>query len=133
MKKITLLIFVLLFVAACTDGIVNVKQIRQQLPEVSNQKYVKGTEDLPIYSGFKAKENSGVSYDTTSGRIIDAEFYSNNASVIDVENFYQMTLPQLGWALKESRIYERDGERLQFDIIENDGKTILKFNIIPSD
>ena len=132
MKKITVFIAIL-FVVACADNFAKIDQIKQQFPGVAKQEYVKGTEDLPIYYGFKAKEDSLVSYDTTSGRIIDAEFYSNTVSVIDVRNFYKMTLPQLGWVLKEFQIYERDGEILKLNIVEKEGKTLLRFNIIPSD
>jgi hypothetical protein len=119
MKKI--LLISLLFLAAC-----GTLQDNEQLA----QKYVPGTEDLPVYEGFKPVDAKNVAYDSESGRIIDAGYFSNHTKAAEVKQFYSETLPQLGWKKKNGE-YMREGERLKVNITEKGDITFLKFNIRP--
>jgi hypothetical protein len=129
-----LLISIALLLTACAQDFVLTSQnkLKEQFPGIAKQEYVAGTEDMPVYYGFMAQEEKAVSYDTTDGRILDAEFYSKVVSADDVRKFYNTTLPELGWSMREYQIYERDGEILKLSVLEKGGKTILKFNIRPS-
>ena len=104
----------------------------ENFPGAAKQEYVPGTEDIPVYHGFMAINDNIMAYDSVSGRIIDAVFYSENVPVRNVQEFYDTTLPQLGWSKQKSQIYERDGEKLKLNIIERSGKTLLKFTIRPN-
>ena len=119
MKKI--LLISLLFLSACAG-----LQGREDL----SQKYVAGTEDLPVYEGFKSVDDKNVSYDSEAGRIVDAVYFSNHATPDEVRSFYNETLSQLGWKKKKQE-YIREGERLKLNITEKGGLTFLKFTIRP--
>lgn len=95
------------------------------------QKYVPGTEDLPVYEGFKPVDTKNVAYDSADGRLIDASYFNNHAKIAEVKEFYSETLPHLGWKKKQNE-YVREGERLKINITEKGGITFLKFTIRPS-
>ncbi len=95
------------------------------------QKYVPGTEDLPVYSGFKPVDTNNIAYGSANGRIIDANYISSDANPEDVRLYYKETLAQLGWNSKKPSTYIRDGERLNLSITEKKGVTFLKFIIRP--
>lgn len=123
MKK--LIIISLLFLAACSS-------LEHGFDNLSHsQKYVPGTEDLPVYSGFQAIDSKNVVYDSESGRIVDASYFQRDITIQDVRDFYAETLPQLGWHKNKSAQYVRDGEILKVSVSEKKGVVFLKFNIRP--
>ncbi|MDA0782243.1 MAG: hypothetical protein PQ612_09535 [Rickettsiales bacterium] len=134
MKKTALLLITAIILASCSRDFVNTSRntVIEKFPNLVKQNYVSGIEDMPVYHGFKEQEGAAISYDTTNGRIINAEFYSPDASVSDVKLFYEATLPQLGWSVVEPDIYRRDGETLELNITKKNGQTALKFTIRPS-
>lgn len=101
------------------------------LQTVKKQPYVKGTEDLPLFVGFVPVEHKTLSYDSPSGRIIDALFYNKNTTKEQVEAFYSKTLPQLGWQEKEPFSYVRDKEHLRIYITKNIDRIYLQFKLSP--
>jgi hypothetical protein len=119
MKKI--LLISLLFIASC-----GTLQDNEQLA----QKYVPGTEDLPVYEGFKPVEAKNVAYDSEAGRIVDAAYFSNHSNPAEVKQYYAEALTQLGWKKKNGE-YIREGERLKINITEKGDITFLKFTIRP--
>ena len=134
MKKTIILIAAILLLQSCARELVKTSKnkIIDKLPQKIEQEYVSGIEDMPVYYGFKEQEGANVSYDTTNGRIINAEFYSADASASDVKLFYEATLPQLGWNVVKPDIYQRDGETLELIITQKNGQTSLRFKIRPS-
>ena len=95
------------------------------------QKYVPGTEDLPVYEGFQPIDSKNIVYDSESGRIVDASYSAQNVAMQDVSSFYSETLPQLGWHKKKPLEYVRDGESLKVKVSEKNGVVFLKFVIRP--
>lgn len=95
------------------------------------QKYVPGTEDLPVYNGFQPIDAKNIVYDSASGRIIDASYFRRDIGVEEVRGYYTETLPQLGWRKKKSSEYTRDGESLKVNVTEKKGVVLLKFVIRP--
>lgn len=121
MKK--LFLAALLFLAACGTLEKN---------ERLAQKYVPGTEDLPIYENFKPVDTKNLAYDSEGGSIIDANYFSNHATAAEVKQFYTEALAQLGWKKGKTGEYTREGERLKLTITEKGGITFLKFSIRPA-
>lgn len=83
-----------------------------------------GFEDLPLMDGLKQSEDTAVSFDTPSGRIIEAYAQSNKIKKREIADFYNKTLPQLGWKRMDKKnkasgiSYAREGEVLTISIEE---------------
>ena len=81
-----------------------------------------GFEDLPLMDGLKQAEDASVSFDSPSGRIIEAYAQSNTISKQKIADFYNKTLPQLGWSRISGKgkaasvSYTREGEMLTISI-----------------
>lgn len=128
--KLLSLLLVTFAISACAD--MNKDKLPvEDMPGIAKQQYVPGTEDIPLFFGFDFIEDQELSYDSYDGRIIDAEFYSKTADASNVRKFYEETLPQLGWSKRQYQIYERDGEILKLNILQQNNGTILKFKIRP--
>ena len=84
--------------------------------------FMSGFEDLPLMDGLKQAEETAVSFDTPSGRIIEAYAQSNKIKKQEITDFYNKTLPQLGWKRmpKENKnaavSYMREGEVLTISV-----------------
>lgn len=84
--------------------------------------FMAGFEDLPLMDGLKQAEEASVSFDTPSGRIIEAYAESEKIGKQQIVDFYDKTLPQLGWkrrrasAKTASPSYVREGEELTISI-----------------
>lgn len=130
----TLLLIILLSLTACASKeFVNTSSIdlKNAFPGGAKQEFVPGTEDLPLYHGFKA-EKGNVAYDSVDGRIIDASFVSRTVQTENVRSYYDLTLPQLGWNKLEYQTYERAGEMLRLNILRQEDKVLLKVHIRPA-
>ena len=84
--------------------------------------FMSGFEDLPLMEGLKQAEDSVVSFDTPSGRIIEAYAQSNQIGKQKIAEFYDKTLPQLGWKRVSEKnktasvSYTREGEVLTISV-----------------
>lgn len=149
--KILYILSVLFFIIACEEGGMNNNPFKA-LPNLSSKtQFVPGTEDIPLYSGLKSKDDDSVSFDSAGGRILYASFYKDNYSEEETQkiiNFYDKTLPELGWKpgkpfvtclstiCPEGRNYEREGENLGIQLdksstISNSNVLLLSFKISP--
>jgi len=126
MKNVIIIVIALTFLSACNQ----VKGLPFSDPMLT-QKYVPGTEDLPIYTGFRPVGAKNIAYDSQSGRIVDASYTSSDADMVQVQKFYKDTLVQLGWKKNKPHLYTREGERLKISITSKNGITFLKFVIRP--
>ena len=59
--------------------------------------FVSGFEDLPLMTGLIQLEDGAVSFDSPSGRIVEAYAESPTLTVEKILTFYSDALPQLGW------------------------------------
>ncbi len=79
--------------------------------------FIEGFEDLPLAEGLTQIEKGSLSFGNEEIRLIERYLTSNTISFSEVKNFYEETLPQLGWQPKEiseNKIsFERDGEILE--------------------
>ena len=90
-----------------------------------NAVFMSGFEDLPLMDDLKQAEDTAVSFDTPAGRIIEAYAQSNEIGKRKIVDFYNKTLPQLGWKRQPenkkgaSVSYTREGEVLTISIDES--------------
>lgn len=97
--------------------------------------FMSGFEDLPLMDGLKQPEDTAVSFDTPSGRIIEAYAQSDKISKQKIVEFYDNTLPQLGWLrLSEKKgdvsfSYAREGEVLTISI-EDGTPVAVRFELM---
>jgi hypothetical protein len=91
--------------------------------------FVTGTEDVPLMPGLVAQDGAVV-FDKPEGRIVEAEARGKLARGKVVE-FYDSTLPQLGWTMLGSESWRREGEVLRIDFGGSDGELTVDFSLSP--
>jgi len=94
------------------------------------ENYVAGIRDLPLMPGLSALPDSGVVFDKPGGRIVEA-FAEGSATPQSVIDFYDETLPQLGWQREAPGAYLREGERLTLAFSQEAGKITVHFRLLP--
>tara|TARA_B100001564_G_C20322813_1_gene526555 strand:+ start:216 stop:602 length:387 start_codon:yes stop_codon:yes gene_type:complete len=124
-----ILLVVILLLGACKHA-VSAAPLLQTLPG-PEQQYADGIEDMPLYPGFYSSDDESVSYDTSAGRIISLNYFHSNASAKDVRNYYELTLPQLGWQKQQYQLYTRDGESLRITVLQQQQGVRLKMRLGP--
>jgi hypothetical protein len=75
-------------------------------------------EDLPLVPGLSEDAAAGLSFDSAGGRIVEA-YARGNLTEDQVLQFYEETLPQLGWTAESDRQYRRGGERLRLEVMRS--------------
>jgi hypothetical protein len=78
--------------------------------------YLAGASDLPLAAGLKEQPDKGAVFDTPLGRIVTA-YATGNAKPQAVLDFYDDTLPQLGWERDKPGTYHRKKETLKIDVV----------------
>jgi hypothetical protein len=102
------------------------------LPPVAGaaDKFVPGTEDVPLMPGLRAVRDGGVVFDKPQGRIVEASV-RGHVTKVAVIAFYRSSLPQLGWTAKGERRYLREGEALSLEFTGHDGNLTVAFTLAP--
>jgi hypothetical protein len=92
--------------------------------------FLSAYEDLPLAPGLTEVMGSGMSFDSPSGRIVEA--YAHGApKAAEILKFYATTLPQLGWTRASDRLYRREAEVLRLEITQDRAGVTLRFTISP--
>ena len=86
--------------------------------------------DIPLPAGMHEIVDSQMSFDSTTGRIIQV-VANGKIPQSHVEEFYQVTLPQLGWTAKSADIYSRELEQLKLSFSSENSVTELQFELSP--
>lgn len=102
----------------------------QAAPAFSAAGFVPGFEDLPLAPGLEAVPDSGVSFDSAAGRIVEA-YAAGPVAQDAVAAFYAETLPQLGWTIDTATRYWREGEELLLEFNRKDGVVTVRFALSP--
>jgi hypothetical protein len=77
--------------------------------------YLAAASDLPLADGLKEQTEKSTVFDTPMGRIVNA--YATGATTAEkVYEFYDATLPQLGWEKQSSGSYRRAHDTLKIDV-----------------
>lgn len=96
----------------------------------SKDGYVAGIPDLPLMPGLEELPDSGLVFDKPGGRIVEA-FAEGRMAPQRVIEFYDETLPQLGWQREAPGAYLREGERLKLDVSRDAGQITVHFRLFP--
>ena len=95
------------------------------------QRYVVGTEDVPLMAGLTVNPGPSIAFDSAAGRIVTV--YARGTMRADaVLDFYRRTLPALGWAVEGARVFRREGERLSIDASDSSTGSAVRFTLVPS-
>jgi hypothetical protein len=92
--------------------------------------FVAGTEDVPLMQGLAPVDGNSLAFDKPEGRIVEAEARGPLARA-KVRDFYDTTLPQLGWSAAGRDAWLRDGERLHIEFGGRDGDLTVGFTLSP--
>src|SRR4051812_28309281 len=77
--------------------------------------YLKAVTDLPLADGLKEQTDKATVFDTPLGRIVNA-YATGNVKPGAVLDFYDDTLPALGWDRQKAGTYHRKNEILKIDV-----------------
>jgi len=116
-KTIFLLVFVLINVSSA--GLV-----------WSTEKFVTGFLDLPLMLGMQELPDANISFDTASGRIVEA-FAKTEQNIEKILFFYNNVLPQFGWRVENDTTFVRDSEKLTLDFRKDKVSVIVQFSLEP--
>ena len=97
------------------------------VPEAFGAEFVDGMDDIPLPEGMSQIHSASISFGNDEIRFNEAYISSKKATFAKVAEFYNNTLPQLGWNFvgkKENSLhFERDMEIL--DIVLEKSKPLL--------
>ena len=96
----------------------------------SSEKFITGFSDLPIMPGMQELPDTHISFNTASGRIVEA-FTKTEQNVEKILSFYKNVLPQLGWRVENDTIFVRDTEILILDLRKDRDSVIVQFSLKP--
>ena len=99
-------------------------------PVWSSEKFITGFSDLPIMPGMQELPDANISFDTASGRIVEA-FTKTEQNAEKILSFYKNVLPQLGWRVKKDTMFVRDTETLNLDLRKDGDSVIVQFSLKP--
>ena len=89
-------------------------------------------EEMPLMSGLEEVTDVAVTFDSPSGRIIQA-FAAGSLQADEVRAFYAAALPQLGWARQANGEYRRDAEILRLEVsVASDGGAGAHYMLRPA-
>jgi len=77
--------------------------------------YLKAVSDLPLADGLQEQADKATVFDTPIGRIVNA-YATGNVKPEAVLDFYDDTLPALGWDRQKTGTYHRKNEILKIDV-----------------
>lgn len=93
--------------------------------------FVEGLEDFPVPEGLDQIENANLNFGNEDIRLVEAYMTSNSLNFQQIVNFYEETLPQLGWKLNKKSasniIFDRENETVT---ISKESSNPLVINLI---
>ena len=133
MKKFLTLVSLSILLFSCTKLEFPSKQTPPQ-PEAlrASEDFVQGSEDIPLLVGMEKISEDSLGFDSDSGSIMSSS-YKTKIDLERVKNFYQKTLPHMGWRISKSDLgklkFRRDKEKLEIDFVSQNGKDVVRFFI----
>jgi len=86
------------------------------LPAKAADSFVSGFSDLPLMPGLAQELDDSTNFETLDGDIAMAEA-GGAVSATAFQQWYQDTLPAMGWQAAAPLIYRRDGQELRLEIM----------------
>ena len=96
----------------------------------AGERFVLGIADLPLMPGLYLVDEETIIFEKPAGRLISA-IAKGDRTREAFWQFYEDTLPQLGWRSVKRGNFVRDGESLKIDAEENNSKIIARFTVTP--
>ena len=78
--------------------------------------YLSGISDLPLPAGLVEAKDKSTVFDSAVGRVVTA-YASGPGTADSVHDFYDDTLPQLGWKETDEGNWRRDKQTLKIDVL----------------
>jgi hypothetical protein len=82
--------------------------------------YFSAIADLPVADGLVEQADKSTVFDAPVGRIVTA-YAAGSVDAADVLDFYDDTLPSLGWDKTGEGTYHRKAETLKIDVLGGQG------------
>ena len=92
--------------------------------------FLPGLEDVPAHPGLKLEREDGVVFDSPAGRIVEI-FATSTLTRKQIGDFYNATLPELGWQAMGNNLFHREEEQLTLDFFGTDGNISVRFTLAP--
>ncbi len=99
-------------------------------PGIGDDGFIAGITDLPLMPGLREIPEATLIFDKPDGRLVKATA-EGAAEATALWQFYEATLPQLGWRRRSRGKFYRDGEILRIHVEKNDSKLTVRFAIAP--
>lgn len=86
--------------------------------------------DIPLMPGLYELTEKTVIFDKPEGRIVESSAVSETENTINIKEFYDSSLPQLGW-IRQGDSYVRGDEILNLAVGAESGVSVLKITVSP--
>ena len=96
----------------------------------SGERFIIGFNDVPLMLGMTEAIESNVAFDTVQGRIL-VSFARSRESKDKIIAFYEESLIQLGWKMKEDGQFVRGVEILNVDFFPDGEYLVVRFSLEP--
>lgn len=94
--------------------------------------YLSSMPDVPVMEGLTEGLGSTLSFDKPEGRILSVfTIAEKELEPSRIFEFYETTLPQLGWTLKNQGHFTRDNEQLLITVETEDDGQVVQFLLTP--
>lgn len=94
------------------------------------ESFLNGIDDIPLFKEMRNIDDSLILFDKIDGRYVSTEIRGNYES-IEVLNFYDKILPNLGWEKIDTLKYRRSDEILEIIPQKIDNEQSFIFSIFP--
>lgn len=95
------------------------------------EEFIEGFEDVPVMPGMAVEADTTIAFDSPAGRIVEA-YAAGNVTAAAIQEFYEDTLPQLGWVRVGVLNFQREGEALALELIKKGGTVTIRFRLAPT-
>jgi hypothetical protein len=99
---------------------------------VGSPQFFSSIPDMPLMDGLTELTDQTIVFDKPEGRIVESVALIDGQAPDSVLQFYDETLPQLGWTRIADLSFRRENEVLKMSVEGNEGKNFLHVNIAPA-
>lgn len=86
--------------------------------------------DVPIMPQLNIEKNLGFAFDSPEGRIVTI-YLSGEVGDSDVQAYYNVAMPPLGWTQKNAMNWQREGDHLAIVATTTSAQKLWKITIRP--
>ena len=95
------------------------------------QDFIDDMSDIPLMPNLEMIAEAGFTFEQENGRIVE-KLAVGTSSEVEIDRFYNDSLPSLGWHVTSGRTYERDNERFTYAIKQENSTSIVTFKLSPT-